>query len=472
MEVWSGVITADFLTLDGTLVIQISWIKLILYLGVRLLNPLSSNQCDISKAKLILRSLVDPTLVPLFAITGPALEVHISNTATRDWIRSRLLHNVHLDSEDHPDEEFCTTKQCPVGILLAVEHLDSNAHARKISDLLIYGILSSSESDTQQRYDSSSPTRELRVYAAPICSTLVVKALSLPSPPLTPSEGNHADGAEIPEYAEFLSDPLAPSPKRKRVDTLFEAADEYHKKVRRKGMIAVSEYIEKSREASPKLQFPYPRAKREPQNDTSILYGSQSNPGKQTLCGAGTRDSSLPRQFSGVSRPRSMSIASRKSTPSASVTTKECSQISAGDSSMENILSTNKGLLTRTILTCMRMYGYHRNASASRAKFELNRDSTDSTALNNSTTELLQPAADAEEEDEFKTMYHATYRASTFALRKFLNIKSPASGAKLHSSISSRNGPEGNTPSVPVLDRAKATDVVDSVLKLFCEEPG
>lgn len=85
----------------------------------------------------------------------------------------------------------------------------------------------------------------------------------------------------------------------------------------------------------------------------------------------------------------------------------------------------------------------------------------------NATTEPQPSDVDAEEEEEFKAMYHATYRASTFALRKFLNPKYPVAATSLGTSTKTGEA----TPSVPVLDRQRATDVVDSVLKLFCEEP-
>jgi hypothetical protein len=61
------------------------------------------------------------------------------------------------------------------------------------------------------------------------------------------------------------------------------------------------------------------------------------------------------------------------------------------------------------------------------------------------------------DEDEFKTMYHATYRASTFALRKYLKqCQCPGT-----------NEP-ANLP--PLLDKEKAMTYVDEFLRLFCEE--
>lgn len=57
------------------------------------------------------------------------------------------------------------------------------------------------------------------------------------------------------------------------------------------------------------------------------------------------------------------------------------------------------------------------------------------------------------DDDEFKAMYHATYRASTFALRRYL--KEPVADG-------------GHLP--PLLDKAKAMNYIDEFLRLFCEE--
>jgi hypothetical protein len=67
----------------------------------------------------------------------------------------------------------------------------------------------------------------------------------------------------------------------------------------------------------------------------------------------------------------------------------------------------------------------------------------------------LQPLSNTDE-DEFKAIYHATYRASTFALRKYL--KEPAMTA------------DGSRSIPPALEKAKAMTYIDGFLKLFCEE--
>jgi hypothetical protein len=132
------------------------------------------------------------------------------------------------------------------------------------------------------------------------------------------------------------------------------------------------------------------------------------------------------------------------------------------DTVSEKVVSANKALLTRTILTSIRMYGYHRKARPTRpttpaASFADSWSQTATAAGENQ--EQPSTLLESDEDDEFKAIYHATYRATTFALRRFL--KSSQAPAVLQ---------DGASPtSVPVLGQDKAMTVVDSVLKLFCE---
>jgi hypothetical protein len=128
------------------------------------------------------------------------------------------------------------------------------------------------------------------------------------------------------------------------------------------------------------------------------------------------------------------------------------------------IIAENKNLITRTILTCMRLYGFHRTnprstsssfssklnpaGAGSAAEAELDTRST-TPALETLRAETPAPGA-AADDDEFKAMYHATYKASAFALRKYLK-----DGA-------------GVTP--VLLEKGKAMTCIDELLRLFCED--
>lgn len=128
----------------------------------------------------------------------------------------------------------------------------------------------------------------------------------------------------------------------------------------------------------------------------------------------------------------------------------------------ETIISDNKNIITRTILTCMRLYGFNRTTRPASSNRNLSHN--DMASLQNEGKDSHGPGDNTalstfnscSDEDEFKAMYHATYRASTFALRKYL--REPAMSE------------DGSKLAVPVLEKGKAMAYIDGFLKLFCEE--
>lgn len=114
----------------------------------------------------------------------------------------------------------------------------------------------------------------------------------------------------------------------------------------------------------------------------------------------------------------------------------------------------------------MRLYGFHRSNPRSTSSFssklnpagpgsaEAEPDLRSTTpALETFRAETPAPGA-AADDDEFKAMYHATYKASAFALRKYLKDSS-AGGA-------------GAKP--VLLEKGKAMTCIDELLRLFCED--
>lgn len=343
--------------------------------------------------------------------------------------------------------------QCPVGLLLNVDG-PARRPGAVTSDLLVYGILCISEferpptppvSSSPSHYDyASSVRRELRIYAAPLASSLITKAQSLPSPPRSPDTGNI-------QIAEFLPDFRSPSPKRKRVATLFESAAQHHQRVRQKGGEAVSQLMAHSQSQS--QQHPL-RIKRESE-EPSALNRVQRSKSVSGSFNVGRLDLRASLSRPGSARDRTQSI-SRKGTPSAfaEASTQRVSspalpsEGSGSQRDAETVIFENKHIVTRTILTCMRLYGFNRAAPRSKhagteLDGQLEKDS--STPAPESLT------APNVEVDEFKSMYHATYRASTFALRKYL--KGPTDGSQ-----------------PPVLEKGKAMGYIDEFLRLFSEE--
>lgn len=123
----------------------------------------------------------------------------------------------------------------------------------------------------------------------------------------------------------------------------------------------------------------------------------------------------------------------------------------------DTVIAENKNLITRTILTCMRLYGFHRANMRSTSTGKPSGGGAENEADVSGTTpapealraETPAPGSTADD-DEFKSMYHATYKAAAFALRRYL-----------------KQAP-GLAPSV--LEKEKAMTCIDELLRLFCEE--
>lgn len=379
--------------------------------------------------------------------------------------------------------------QCPVGLLISVDSTWRNKTTTTtattgciISDLLVYGVLSSaasferpptppgsSSSDFQENV-SFAVKRELRIYATPLSESLIAKAQALPSPPRTPSDTHNTGDAA--EFAEFLPYLRSPSPKRKRVATLFEVAAQHHKRVRQKGGEAVSQLMANALSQSQSSQQLHTlKIKRESEEPGIALERITSQRGRSVSLGANSNFGKPLDPHTEHSRPSSncgqMRIAAfrrgtpnpflepsmrKEPSPALSSSEEKAKSPSSTPKDAETIISENKHLITRTILTCMRLYGYHRTTSRS---VSMNKSVT-ATAVPAGLDEVTSTSASGMDEDEFKTMYHATYRASTFALRRYLKEPSLAEGM--------------SSPLPPLLEKEKATALIDEFLRLFCEE--
>lgn len=443
---------------------------------------------------------MNPALIPLYARAGPSVELHSTTEETSEWLKSRLLGGIWLDEDDGPIFERFTTIQCPVGLLVGVTASQSNnLSAHNVSDLLIYGILSSSHDESRIRppsppdsssligengsYEQASKIRrELRIYAAPLATSYAQKAQDLPSPPSSAAGDDTTSGnSKDSTFANFLPDLRSPSPKRKRILSLFEGAAQHHRRVRQREMMPQLSSIKIKREAdelgSPTLgQLGLRRAR------SLSLGGSQLSKLSES---AGVGDK-RPGSSKGVVNRRDSKSRLNMSHISSSIETARSQsvvpsptidfvkpappndapepQALSSPTDGETLVTRNKDLITRTVLTCMRLYGYNRKANRStklptvgtrEPSHEPDAYQRENSIMPEyagiSVGEESKQSSSATEEDDFKAMYHATYRAATFALRHYLKM-TPAETLR------------------PVLSKDTATNVVDGILKLFCDD--
>ncbi|KAJ5669231.1 hypothetical protein N7462_010301 [Penicillium macrosclerotiorum] len=477
MNIWSGSIT-----LDPNRQLE----------GIRLVDPTSHWQCDISKdSKLGLRTFVNPALIPLHARAGPNLELHTANPAASQWLQTKLTGAIWLNGAEI---DLHQSIQCPVGLLISVEGTPVKRTSSNTTDFLIYGVLSTASSCarpptpphsspfevTGQLDATPSKSFELRVYAAPLSTTLLTQAQTFPPPPQS------AESEHVSTQAEFLPDNRSPSPKRKRVASLFEVAAQHHRRVRQRGGEAVSQLMASSRPSSSSQNLQSLRVKREPEDDPpglptldhfalrrsrSISIGAGlQRPGSRlgarpvpVPSADPQKRNPTPNPFVDPSARRTSGTTQLSTLLSAPVDEKPATAPGSPPKNPEAIIAENKSLITRTILTCMRLYGFNRAnprslasgkpsfTGAADTEQEMRRTTPTPDALR---TETPAPGASTDEEyDEFKAMYHATYKAAAFALRKY--AKESAAGS-------------GSTP--PLLEKGKAMSCIDELLRLFCED--
>ncbi|RDW83942.1 uncharacterized protein DSM5745_04268 [Aspergillus mulundensis] len=442
MNIWSGVIA-----LDNQSLLQ----------DLQLIDQSASWQSNILQSStLCFRSYVNPALIPLYARVGPNLELHTSNPGTSRWLKHKLLGSLWL--EDDGWDRFQTI-QCPVGLLLDLDGATRpRASGPSTTNLVVYGILSTSTSYQRPptppvsfsrgtaEFASSTVKQELRIYATPISGSLIARAQALPDRDDTETIAGHE------QLAQFLPDIHSPSPKRKRVETLFESVAQHHKRVRHKGGEAVSQLMAQSI-LQPSQQLQGYRVKRESEEPgLPILSKIASHRPRSLSISSNLHPNKAAEPRPENSRPSSSwgcasQLSSRRATPVLGLSTEgptrrgsvlsavlppsEGKETPLETKPVENIIADNKNTITRTILTCMRLYGFNRTARPLSSKNLSHSDiipphieGRDSQMSGDS---MALPASNpSTDEDEFKAMYHATYRASTFALRKYL--KEPSDG--------------------------------------------
>lgn len=377
------------------------------------------------------------------------------------------------------------TIQCPTGLLISVDGTSSKKTGPTTSDLLVYGLLSpctrpptpphSSPVENNEHANTSKKPYGLKLYAVPLSSGLLTQAQAFPSPP--PS----SDGERLSTPAEFLPDISSPSPKRKRVATLFEVAAQHHRRVRQRGGEAVSQLMAPSRPVSSSQNLQSLRIKREPEDETpslptldrltsrrsrSVSVGTNLQRPGTTRSARATPALNADPQKRAATPNLPMESHSRHGSlhvqPQSLSTEQPDDKTSTTPPSPpknpESIIAENKNLITRTILTCMRLYGFHRSNTRSGSRRVSGGTGDDAEALAQAPAaegiraETPAPGATADD-DEFKSMYHATYRAAAFALRKYLRDSTASAG----------------TAPLP-LEKEKAMTCIDEILRLFCED--
>ena len=405
--------------------------------------------------------------IPLSCLAGPVLDVFSTSQSTESWFAEYLLGNTNESESDGNGTTETSKSQAPwwargceqsdLGILLRVDdHAIITRSGLEVREILLYAGISGRRKEAEETLltppGSSSPTRlpenpvniekniprTVRIYARLLYSGFPWICDGDTPPPST--------GSNETVEAQFLAPPNGESvvtshveqttTKRRKVDALFEEAARENKRSRKRGGGNVAHVMAKGDHPSPAL-FPH-GLKEMTLADNEYSSAVNSQPGvdaptvKKTLGLSRSKSVSSLRDF-GESRPSSRhsnpainDIQKRSSLHRVSSMTDQDGASSSTVEAMSTVETQNRNALTRVVMAGLRLYGFQPKKKPL-------------TNLPN------QPSLSTDNDEEYKLLYHQTFKAAAFVFRRQI--------------------------AVDCLGQPALREVVDKLLGMFCVDP-
>jgi hypothetical protein len=353
----------------------------------------------------------------LYLSAGPSYDVWTTSEASEAWFESILLSQpapaVPVDSNGTHEWWTLARAQSPIGILVEVQG-QTEVSKPRITQVLFYGTIATapavkglptppSSQDAPNARPGSLP--ELRVHALPLSSDLLYHSTaSTVDPPSPTAESTEFEAQYLPPVHEPSATPK--SPKRKR--DLFEEATLARRKAKGRGGVGVAAAAAAAVAHHGESQHPYASrksisadAKPSPLPDSrpSSAHGALPRPASRPL----SRSPSISSDTRPLSRRDTADTNGRRSLLSRVDT------ISSPQSEEPTTESRNKEALTKVVLAAMRMHGLQQRRKGKQRGAPGLDDSQPATGQ--ATAE-----ADAAKDEEYKQIYHQTYRGAALAL--------------------------------------------------------
>ncbi|KAL8945826.1 MAG: hypothetical protein Q9222_007691 [Ikaeria aurantiellina] len=451
MELWNGCIDFDD---DGQRRVE----------DLHFSHPYASSPSFLQRASLKFLGLVETADVPLYLAAGPSLDVWTGSEATKHWLQANLYDNAHDEDASSRALQAGIGQQSRHGVLLSVldgrcgdKDVAVQKSRQKITEVLLYASTTPHPSSADMiplptPPGSSSPTikdrperipeTSFRVYALPL-SSKIYSALEQASP-FQQSGINITDEAFY--YISPAPDPAAlkdnsHAPKRPKIETLFEDATQNRRLQKKRGGEGVAKTM-----AGIDSQISIP-----PLPSPGLASGPQQ-PKRGILSRASTTGSIIPlhqqphHPLQPPPKPRRPSLSTKPQRQSSLHRVESALSPSRDTRSPEtkvedenDIAERNKTALSRVIMAGMRMYGFQQQQQRKRS-VGTGVDVESQSSLANS---IAEPGK--AEQEEYKAIYHQTYKASSFVFRKYWTRK--------------------------LLGQEVLRDTVDAILARFCEDP-
>ncbi|KAL8697314.1 MAG: hypothetical protein Q9201_007179 [Fulgogasparrea decipioides] len=403
MDLWHGHITFD----DRQPAIQ----------DLHFSHPHESSLALARDACLCFLAVVQVGSVPLHLAVGPSLDVWTNHERTQEWLHHYILN----DGGIHALSPWWQTSvgQSENGILLGVRGCDEAAHTSlKITEVLLYAASNFAEGVNAPPTPpaSSSPSCEdppvksapkPRLYALPLSSHIFRTLDHLP--PFNQCGTVCSDQAF---YLPFPTEPSActednPVQKRAKIETLFSDATQNRRLQKKQGGAGVAKAMAGTDD---KIIMPLPSsAQPDPMRANGKAPATRGPLSRASTTGSITSLRSIDASASrpkGSRRPtftngQRSSLHRVESALSPSV---DGINSPVPDDGTNNIEKQNKGALSRIIMAGMRMYGYQQQRKKPIS------GASDSQCQISATTTADQ--------DEYKAIYHQTFKAASFVFRE------------------------------------------------------
>ena len=451
-QVWSGNITRDSATCiqgNASQPIHLCHLYTDYHTDVRISAPNSlskPNQLP-QDAKLHFLSLVEVARIPLYLAVGPSCDVSTGDEATTRWLSEALLQYERCDIHGNASRGpwwLHVGSQSENGILLGVEtQNEEKCRMQNVAtEVLVYAAVTQNNTalPTPPRSSSPAPPDEdaantfskaeplVKVYALPLCSNIIGRAeVFIGSCPPIPTDSPSAGQAcFLPHMNDSAPVSQPPPQKRPSISMLFNDATKKRKKTRGRGGESISQAM--AGIDRPASQHGLPENQEIPQPQQSDLR-RKSVSRAPSMTPAASSASSRPTSRSGALANGKRSSLHRVE---SAITPHDSPVPSGADGSCAQ---ENKAALTKVIMAGMRLHGLQQK------KKPLNKSQGHSQVLLNTETDLVVNEA----EDEYKLVYHQTFKSATFIFRKHLNAH--------------------------VVSQETMRDVVDRLLTMFCTDP-
>ena len=380
------------------------------------------------------------------------MEVSSDNDATSRWLSEGLVCQEHINGhEESVSGPWWSYQgaQSDYGMLLSVGHGKSGPRGgNNLTELLLYAAVKEKVAELPTTLLSSSPAPpedlyrpsihedhlDIKVYALPLCSRFLdyvdkAAGLALPTQEDLTTSREAIFLPQSPDLSHFRQEAHQ---KRPSLSALFEDATQKRRKLKARGGERISKAMaevdrpatshglssgldQEEAETPPMLQA-RKAATRNLSSSSSMMSATPELPRPVSRSGAlaNGKRSSLHRVESATS-PRNSPLLS---------------DVDGGDALK------NKDALTKVVMAGMRLYGLQQKKKSGKSSAMENRPNT---AIS------IGDAMPPETEDEFKLVYHQTFKAAMFACRRHFDVQA--------------------------ISQDVMRDIVDRILSLFCSDP-